>query len=244
MKSLFYTILIIGGAFVGYDYFLAPPGQKIVFKSLNPPPKKKVTLAETAPAEKPVTVETAPAPAKPMVVEAPKPVAPTPPPAPEPVKTTSGPKFEPIEVLTGNWLKIPPTAFPREVKLLEDVMFKMSVGASKVAAGGIAFANMGEVMEFAKMMAVANIGVRKHLRGNSGACLAVCVQGDLEAHGYSHQQLQRVLGLVHSSTSVIDLLHPGGLIMQRLATHTPHLEPSKQDTTQHSAVLAACHSLR
>jgi len=81
-------------------------------------------------------------------------------------------------------------------------------------------------------------------RPRTAASLAVCVQSDLEAHGYSHQQLQRVLGLVHSSTSVIDLLHPGGLIMQRLATHTPHLEPSKQDTTQHSAVLAACHSLR
>lgn len=43
-------------------------------------------------------------------------------------------------------------------------------------SGGVALANMGQVMEFAKMMAIAQIGVRKHLRGNPGACLAVCVQ--------------------------------------------------------------------
>jgi hypothetical protein len=43
-------------------------------------------------------------------------------------------------------------------------------------AGGIAFTNAGEAMEFAKMMAVSQIGVRKHLRGNVGACLAITVQ--------------------------------------------------------------------
>ena len=41
---------------------------------------------------------------------------------------------------------------------------------------GIQFVNAGQVTEFAKIMACANIGVRKHLRGNPGACLAVCVQ--------------------------------------------------------------------
>lgn len=43
-------------------------------------------------------------------------------------------------------------------------------------AGGIAFTNAAEAMEFAKMMAVSQIGVRKHLRGNVGACLAITVQ--------------------------------------------------------------------
>jgi hypothetical protein len=43
-------------------------------------------------------------------------------------------------------------------------------------AGGLDFANVGQVMEFAKMMAISQIGVRKHLRNNPGACLAVCVQ--------------------------------------------------------------------
>ena len=44
------------------------------------------------------------------------------------------------------------------------------------AGAGVAFSNVGEMMEFAKMMAVANSGVRKHLRGNSGACLAILTQ--------------------------------------------------------------------
>lgn len=42
--------------------------------------------------------------------------------------------------------------------------------------GGLVFRNVGEVMDFAKMMAVGGIAVRKHLRGNVGACLAICVQ--------------------------------------------------------------------
>ena len=118
MKSLFFTILILGGAFLAYDYFGAPPGKKLVFKSLNPPAKPKIALV------------------KPVVVETPKPVEK----APEPARVSSGPKFEPIEALTGNWLKIPVSAFPREVKLLQDAMFKMSVGASKIAVGGMAYA--------------------------------------------------------------------------------------------------------
>ncbi len=135
MKSLFYTLLILGSVVAGYDYFLAPPGQKMIFKSLNPPKQAKAAPVKPAEPPKPV-VETAPAPVMPAVVKTPKPVAP----APAPVASSTGPKFDPIEVLTGNWLKIPASAFPREVKLLQDAMFKMSVGASKVAAGGKAFA--------------------------------------------------------------------------------------------------------
>lgn len=143
MKSLFYTILIIGCVFCAYDFFLAPPGQKIVFKSLNPP-KQQVVQSKPVEAPKPVVVEKIPEPVKPMTVEPPKPVAPMPAPTPAPVAESKGPKFDPIEVLTGNWLKIPPTAFPREVKLLQDAEFKMSVGASKLAAGGLAFALAAE----------------------------------------------------------------------------------------------------
>lgn len=43
-------------------------------------------------------------------------------------------------------------------------------------AGGLAFSDMGEVMEFSKLMAVAGTAVPKHLRGAPGTCLAVCVQ--------------------------------------------------------------------
>lgn len=42
--------------------------------------------------------------------------------------------------------------------------------------GGIKFSNMIEVLEFSKMMAVSETAVPKHLRGNPGMCLAVCVQ--------------------------------------------------------------------
>ncbi len=144
MKSLFYTILIIDGTFLGYDYFLAPPGQKIVFKSLNPPPKKKVVPAQLEPEVKSTVAETAPVAPPPVMQAEPKPAAPAAAPAPAAAAASSGPTFDPIEVLTGNWLKIPPSAFPREVSLLQDAMFKMSVGASKVAAGGKAFVMTAE----------------------------------------------------------------------------------------------------
>jgi hypothetical protein len=48
--------------------------------------------------------------------------------------------------------------------------------ATSSATGGMAFRSMLEVMEFSKLMAVSDIAVPKHLRGNVGACLAVCVQ--------------------------------------------------------------------
>lgn len=142
MKSLFYTLLILGGAFLAYDYFLAEPGTKIVFKSLNahaPAPAPVVVK----PAEEKTTVKeqppvTSPEPVKPVVVETPPPSTPAPTAvAPSPAPKT---KADSIEVLTSNWTKIPATAFPREVKLLQDAEFKMSVGASKVTAGSTAIA--------------------------------------------------------------------------------------------------------
>lgn len=43
-------------------------------------------------------------------------------------------------------------------------------------AGGVAFANAGQALEFAKMMAIGGVAIPKHLRGNPGACLAVVIQ--------------------------------------------------------------------
>jgi len=137
MKSLFLTLLILGGAFLAYDYFGAPPGKKIVFKSLNPPPQPKVAEAAPKPAPEAPPPVVAPTPAP----EPPKPVATTPPPAPPPAPTAPlEPKAGSIEALTANWTKFPPSVFPREVKLLQDAEFKMSVGSSKVAAGNKAYA--------------------------------------------------------------------------------------------------------
>lgn len=42
--------------------------------------------------------------------------------------------------------------------------------------GGIAFQNMSELMEFAKMMAVSRLAIPQHLRNEPGQCLAVCIQ--------------------------------------------------------------------
>lgn len=43
-------------------------------------------------------------------------------------------------------------------------------------AGQIAFSNANEIMEFAKMMALAKQAIPPHLRENPGGCLAVCIQ--------------------------------------------------------------------
>lgn len=43
-------------------------------------------------------------------------------------------------------------------------------------AGGLAFKDMGQVMEFSKLMAVSKQAVPKHLRGQPGACMAVSLQ--------------------------------------------------------------------
>lgn len=44
------------------------------------------------------------------------------------------------------------------------------------AAGGVALTSLGGVMALAQVMARSDIGVRKHLRNNPGACTAVCLQ--------------------------------------------------------------------
>lgn len=43
-------------------------------------------------------------------------------------------------------------------------------------AGGIILSSLDTVMEFAKAMAVSDIAIPKHLRGNAGACMAVTLQ--------------------------------------------------------------------
>lgn len=136
MKSLILTLLILGGAFAAYDYFLAPPGQKMIFKDLNPPPTPK-TVVEAAPEPEKPSEAPAPATAPETIkpVEAPKMTETAPVPAPTTAPAPTVPKAGSIEALTNNWTNIPPTAFPREITLLKDAEFKMPVGASKVTAG-------------------------------------------------------------------------------------------------------------
>lgn len=65
-----------------------------------------------------------------------------------------------------------------DIARIEDRIDRVAASTLEVsdALGGLRFQNMVEVMEFAKCMAVADTAVPKHLRGNPGMCLAVCVQ--------------------------------------------------------------------
>ena len=58
-------------------------------------------------------------------------------------------------------------------RINQDVAGNLAVSG---ADGGLAFVNMAQAMEFAKMMSVSSVAVPKHLRGNPGACMAVVIQ--------------------------------------------------------------------
>lgn len=149
MKSLFITLLIFAAAFAGYDYFLAPPGEKIIFKALNVEPESIPGQTPTpAVSASPNKVDSA---LPPPTAGEPKAGstaavadAPPPPPSPMPADPTSRPadptafsmpKFEPLETLAKGWTMIPKSAFPRQVQLKRAVPFKMSVGSSMMNAG-------------------------------------------------------------------------------------------------------------
>lgn len=59
---------------------------------------------------------------------------------------------------------------------IESRIDRAETSAMEVTDGALSFANAGQLMEFAKLMAIANIGVPKHLRNSPGACLAVVMQ--------------------------------------------------------------------
>lgn len=48
--------------------------------------------------------------------------------------------------------------------------------AVSASVGGLAFKDMGQVLEFSKLMAVSKQAVPKHLRGEAGACMAITLQ--------------------------------------------------------------------
>lgn len=54
---------------------------------------------------------------------------------------------------------------------------KTTTGQLSLAPGGsLAYANLNEIMEVAKVMAISQVAIPKHLRENPGACLAVAIQ--------------------------------------------------------------------
>lgn len=142
MKALFYTLLILGGAFVAYDYYLAPKWERVIFEKSARPSASAVTQpkghveAETQglPESNADPVAAVPSPAKSKADDY----------VPSIPKIPSG-EFEPpqiasVETITKNWTSIPKQAFPRPVILKKDVQVKMSVGASIIRAGATAFA--------------------------------------------------------------------------------------------------------
>lgn len=67
---------------------------------------------------------------------------------------------------------------PTRATRINDSIDKSTMGQMIVssAMGGVAFTNMDEVMNFAKLMAVSDVAVPKYLRNNPGGCLAITIQ--------------------------------------------------------------------
>lgn len=66
----------------------------------------------------------------------------------------------------------------QDLERIESKIDRAVAGAVVVSdnIGGVLFKDMAEVMEFAKLLAIAGTAMPKHLRGNVGACLAVTIQ--------------------------------------------------------------------
>ncbi len=147
LKSLFITALVLGAAFLAYDFFLAAPHDKVVYK--QPP--------QTAPAGSPASPQAVPAsshmpagsdlpsssapPVNPVPAAAPaSPVAGQPQPQPSSSASSLPPGYVPpvipdIEEATARWTRIPATAFPRQVKLLRPAAFTGTYGQTRMNAG-------------------------------------------------------------------------------------------------------------
>jgi hypothetical protein len=65
-----------------------------------------------------------------------------------------------------------------DVVKIEEKIDRTAAGSTAIAMdlGGVRFVSMMELMEFAKLMAVSREAVPPHLRGNPGACLAICTR--------------------------------------------------------------------
>ncbi|RBP47574.1 hypothetical protein DES53_101371 [Roseimicrobium gellanilyticum] len=143
LKSLFITVLVLGGAFLAYDYFVAPPEEKMVFKqpavAKSAESDASAAMASTESASAPVPSPAPPPPTPESVNTAPPPMPQPPAPAPAPPVASSDtftpPALPSVEQATANWTRVPASAFPRQVKLLLPVAFKASYGGTQMPAG-------------------------------------------------------------------------------------------------------------
>ncbi len=65
-----------------------------------------------------------------------------------------------------------------ETRIAEKINLGAAQNIGTNASGALAFRDASQIMEFAKMMAIAQVAVPKHLRGSPGACLAVTMQAN------------------------------------------------------------------
>ena len=139
MKSLFITLLILGGAFTAYDFYLAKPWERVIFEK-GPRPAAAGPLIPDHVVEDDGPAVAMPAEtAKPAETGTPKPADNWQPSIPKiPTNDFVPPTIQSVETITKNWTTIPKQAFPRPVILKKDVQVKMSVGASTLRAGATA----------------------------------------------------------------------------------------------------------
>ena len=137
MKSLFITLLILGGAFAAYDYYLAKPWERVIFeKGPRPAAAAKAVIPDHVVEDDGPAAKTAAASA---TAKASKPADNWQPTIPK-IQNDEfvAPTIQSVETITKNWTMIPKQAFPRPVILKKDVEVKMSVGASTLRAGATA----------------------------------------------------------------------------------------------------------
>lgn len=138
MKSFAVTLMIFGACFLGYDYFLATPDERLVFeRPAKLPQPVSVPVDDTKPA--PQAHSRIAFNSQPIHSQQNSMSSPTAGHKDSKLNETA-PAFQPakldsIEVLTSNWTTIPKSAFPRKVKLLEDTTFTLSIGSTTIRAG-------------------------------------------------------------------------------------------------------------
>lgn len=153
MKGILVLILAAAVGYVAYQHVYPIVSEALKFEKHQPKPVEVavVTPAPTKPEVKVEAPKPAPEPMPEMKPE-PKPAPAMPaipePPKPEPAKPKEGefvaPVFPPIEEAVKNWTAIPPSAFPRQVKLKRDLQLQMKIGNStastQVKSGGSIYA--------------------------------------------------------------------------------------------------------
>lgn len=91
-----------------------------------------------------------------------------------------------------------------DVVKLEERIDRVAAGGTEISMGlgGVKFATLLELMEFAKLMAVSGAAVPSHLRGNPGTCLAIATKAlrfgfdpfSLAEHSYTMVKSTKVDG--------------------------------------------------